>query len=71
MNRAAGVLTHFYWDMTLAEDGLRIKSQHVSRIMSSIRKLVVNLLKRIRPKNMATQIDEFADDFNALICFLT
>ena len=55
----------------MAEDGLRTKSQPVSRMVSSIRTLVVNLLKRIKPKNMAAQIDEFADNFDALIQFMT
>lgn len=64
-------VTHHYRDVTLAEDSLRTKSQPISRIMSSIRTLVVNLLKRIKTKNMAAQIDEFADNFNALILFLT
>lgn len=64
-------VTHHYRDVTLAEDGLRTKSQPLSRIMSNLRTLVVNLLKRIKPKNMAAQIDEFADNFNVLIQFMT
>jgi hypothetical protein len=55
----------------LAEDDLRTKSQTVSQIMSNLRTLVVNLLKRLKPKNMAAQIDGFADDFNTLIQFMT
>ncbi len=64
-------VTHHYRDVTLAEDGLRTKSQPVSQMMSSLRTLVVNLLKRTKPKNMAAQIDEFADNFNILVRFLT
>lgn len=64
-------VTHHYRDVTLAEDGLRTKNQPVSRMMSSLRTLVINLLKRLKPKNMAAQIDEFADNFNALILFMT
>lgn len=64
-------VTHHYRDVTLAEDGLRTKIQAVSRMMSSLRTLAVNLLKRLRPKNMAAQIDEFADNFNTLIQFMT
>ncbi len=64
-------VTHHYRDVTLAEDDLRTKSQAVSRMMSSLRTLAVNLLKRLKPKNMAAQIDEFSDNFNALIQFMT
>ncbi len=64
-------VTHHHRDVTLAEDGLRTKNQAVSRMMSSVRTLVVNLLKRMKPKNMAAQIDEFSDNFNALIQFMT
>ncbi len=39
--------------------------------MSSLRTLVINLLNPIKPKNMAAQIDEFADNFNMLIQFMT
>jgi len=64
-------VNHYYRDVTLAEDDLRTKSQTVSQIMSNLRTLVVNLLKRLKPKNMAAQIDGFADDFNTLIQFMT
>ena len=64
-------VNHHYRDVTLAEDDLRTKSQTVNRLMSSLRTLVVNLLKRLKPKNMAAQIDEFADNFNTLIQFMT
>jgi hypothetical protein len=57
--------------VTLAEDDLRTKSKTVSRLMSSLRTLVINLLNPIKPKNMAAQIDEFADNFNMLIQFMT
>ena len=63
-------VTHHYRDVTLGEDGLKTKSQAVSRLMSGLRTLAVNLLKRLRPKNMAAQIDEFADNFNTLIQFM-
>lgn len=64
-------VTHHYRDVTLAEDKLKTKSQPVSRTMSGLRTLAVNLLKRMKPKNMAAQIDKFADNFNALIQFMT
>lgn len=39
--------------------------------MSSLRTLTIILLKRLKAKNMAAQIDEFADNFNILIQFMT
>lgn len=62
---------HHQRDVTLAEDKLRTEIQPISRILSSLRTLVVNLLKRLKPKNMAAQIDEFADRFHLLIQFMT
>lgn len=62
---------HHYRDVTLAEDSLRTKNQGVCRLMSSLRTLTINLLKRLKAKNMAAQIDEFADNFNILIQFMT
>ena len=64
-------VTQHYRDVTLAEDGMKTKSQPVSRLVSGLRTVAVNLLKRLKPKNMAAQIDEFADNFNALIQFMT
>lgn len=64
-------VNHHYRDVTLAEDGLKTKDQTVSRMMSSLRTLVVNLLTSLKPKNMAAQIDGYADNFNTLIRFMT
>jgi predicted transposase YbfD/YdcC len=64
-------VNHHYRDVTLAEDDLKTKSTAASRFMSGLRTLVINLLKRLRPKNMAAQIDEFSDNFNTLIQFMT
>ena len=64
-------VNHPYRDVTLAEDALKTKSYTVSRLMSSLRTLVVNLLAILKPKNMAVQIDEFADNFNTLLRFMT
>jgi len=58
-------------DVTLAEDKFRTENQLVSRVMSSLRTLAVNLLKRLNPKNIAAQIDEFAHRFQLLIQFMT
>lgn len=61
---------HHRRDVTLAEDMLRTGNQAISRLMSSLRTLVINLLKRENPKNMTAQIEEFADKFHILIQFM-
>lgn len=62
---------HHKRDVTLAEDKFKTKNQPVSRLMSTLRTLVVNLLKRHKPKNIAALVDEFADRFHILIQFMT
>jgi hypothetical protein len=62
---------HHRRDVTLAEDALRTGTQAVTRLMSSLRTLTINLLRRAKPKNMAAQIDAFADKFHTLIEFMT
>lgn len=58
-------------DVSLQEDALRTGSQAVSRLMSSLRTLVLNLLQRFKPKNMVTQLEGFADNFSSLLLFMT
>lgn len=62
---------HYRRDVTLAEDALRTGSQAISRLMSSLRTLTMTILARAKPKNMAAQIEEFADKFHTLIQFMT
>ena len=62
---------HHVRDVTLAEDAFRSGSQAVHRLMSSLRTLTINLLKRQKGKNMAAQIDGFIDSFGTLIQFMT
>ena len=62
---------HYQRDVTLAEDALRACNKSVSRLMSSLRTLTINLLKRVKSGNMAAQIDNFADKFQTLIQFMT
>jgi predicted transposase YbfD/YdcC len=62
---------HHQRDVTLAEDDLRTGSEAISRLMSSLRTLTIILLRRAKPKNMAAQLDEFADNFHTLIQFMT
>ncbi len=62
---------HHRRDVTLSEDALRTGKQAVSRLMSSLRTLVVNLLRRTNCKNMAAQLEDFADKFPTLLQFMT
>lgn len=62
---------HYGRDVTLSEDALRTGKAPVSRLMSSLRTLTINLLKRVKSGNMAAQIDNFADKFQTLIQFMT
>lgn len=62
---------HHKRDVSLSEDGLRTGKAVVSRLLSSLRTLVINLLERMKVKNMAAQLDTFADKFPTLIQFLT
>ena len=55
----------------LAEDAFRSGSQAVHRIMSSLRTLTANLLRRTKARNMVAQIDGFIDSFDTLILFMT
>ena len=61
---------HYQGDVTLAEDALRTGNQAISQLISTLRTLTINLLRRVKPKNMAAQIDEFADRFHTLIQFM-
>lgn len=61
---------HHQRDVTLAEDKMRSGSQPLNRLMSGLRTMTLNLIRRLRPKNMAAQIDEFADRFPILIQFM-
>ena len=62
---------HYVRDVTLGEDAFRSGIQAVNRLMSSLRTLTINLLKREKVKNMAAQIDGFIDSFDTLIRFMT
>ena len=62
---------HHVRDVTLAEDAFRSGSQAVHRLMSSLRTLTVNLLRRAKVKNIAARIDGFIDSFDTLIQFMT
>ena len=61
---------HYRRDVVLAEDALRTEKVEVSRLLSSLRTLTMNLLHRLKPKNMAAQLDSFADNFSLLLQFM-
>ena len=61
---------HYERDVTLSEDALRTGNASISRLMSSLRTLAINLLKRVKSGNMAAQIDNFGDKFYTLIQFM-
>lgn len=62
---------HHKRDVTLSEDSLQTGLAKVSRLLGSLRTLVVNLLEGLHSKNMAAQLETFADKFPTLIRFLT
>ncbi|AUD04657.1 hypothetical protein CWM47_24085 [Spirosoma pollinicola] len=68
--RGVGVI-HHKRDVSLSEDGLRTGKAAVNRLLGSLRTLVTNLLESMNVKNMAAQIDTFADKFTTLIQVLT
>ena len=58
---------HYQRDVTLSEDALKTGNASVSRLLSSLRTLTISLLRRLKPGNMAAQIDNFTDKFQTLI----
>lgn len=62
---------HHKRDVRLSEDDLRTGKVSVSRLLGSLRTLVLNLLENRNGKNTAAQIDTFADKFHTLIQFMT
>lgn len=61
---------HYRRDVTLAEDSFRSSQLAVSRLVSTLRTLVLNLLRKERIKNMVEKMEEFADRFHELLQFL-
>lgn len=58
-------------DVTFKEDGLRTKESTISKVMASCRTLTLNLLNKIKPKNMKAKLEEFADNFEVLLNWLS
>jgi hypothetical protein len=61
---------HYRRDVVLSEDALRTRKSEVSRLMSSLRTLTMSLLHRLKPKNMAAQLDDFANNISSLLQFM-
>lgn len=61
---------HARRDVVLAEDECRSKFSGLQRTLSSLRTLTLSLLHSLRPKNMAAQLDDFADSVQELMEFL-
>ena len=61
---------HYRRDVVLAEDACRSKFSRLHRTLSSLRTLTLNLLHSLKPKNMAAQLNDFADSVQDLIAFL-
>lgn len=61
---------HHRRDVVLAEDSCQSKFSALQRTLSSLRTLTLNLLHSLKPKNMAAQLNDFADHVEELIAFL-
>lgn len=61
---------HYRRDVVLAEDDFQSKFSSLQRTMSNLRTLAMSLLQSLRTKNMAAQLDTFADCVQELITFL-
>ena len=61
---------HYRRDVVLSEDSFRTSKSGVSRLVSSLRTLTMNLLHRLKPKNMTAQLESFAGKFSSLLQFM-
>lgn len=61
---------HYRRDVVLAEDEYRSKFMTTHRVMSDLRTLAMSLLYSLNPKNMAAQLNDFADNVHQLLDFL-
>lgn len=57
-------------DTTLAEDKLCVKETTVNRVLAGIRTLVLGLLRLTKCANKKARLDNFADNFGDLVCWL-
>ena len=54
-------------DVNLKEDGLRTKYSTVTHAMASMRTLVLELFRKLKPASIAATMDLFQDDFDAMV----
>ena len=58
-------------DVTLKEDRLKTKEPTIAKVMACCRTVVLNLFNKLKLKNRKAKLDEFADDFQLLLNWLT
>ena len=58
-------------DVTFKEDHLKTKHQKISRNIATCRTYILNLLYKLKLKNIKAKLEEFADDFQILLQWLT
>ncbi len=61
---------HYQRDVVFAEDDYRSKFMTTHRVISSLRTMAMSLLYSMKPKNMAAQLNDFADNVQQLLDFL-
>ena len=54
-------------EVTLNEDKLFTTKKGIIRVLGGIRTIVINILKKIKPKNLVAQMELFQDDFNLML----
>ena len=62
--------TTLYRDVSLKEDKFRTKEKYITRIMATIRTLILDLLRRGNPKNLIAQMEKLQDNFDLLSQYL-
>ncbi|MBC3795376.1 ISAs1 family transposase [Spirosoma utsteinense] len=62
---------HHRRDVSLSEDRFRSSQAAVSRLLSNLRSIVLNVLGQDKVKNMVARMEEFADKFHVLLQFMT
>lgn len=59
-------VNNHYRDVSLKEDEFRTKEKPITKLMASIRTLVLDLLRRWNPRNVIAQMEQFQDNFDDL-----
>ena len=61
---------HYRRDIVLSEAACRSKSSELQHTLSSLRTVIMSLLQSLNPKNMAAQLQQFAERVQELVDFL-